>query len=58
MLGALHPWAAPGVMVNFLGEVSGPTEVLNAWPADIQRRLVETKRAVDPTGVFTFGHAF
>jgi UDP-N-acetylenolpyruvoylglucosamine reductase len=58
VLTALYPWAAPGVLVNFLGEVSGPTEVLNAWPADVQRRLVEVKRAVDPAGVFTFGHAF
>jgi hypothetical protein len=58
VLGALHPWAAPGSMVNFLGDVSGPAEVLNAWPADAQRRLVAVKRAVDPAGVFTFGHAF
>jgi FAD/FMN-containing dehydrogenase len=58
VLDALLPWAAPGVLTNFLGDVSGPAEVLNAWPAAAQRRLVEVKRAVDPTGVFTFGHAF
>jgi hypothetical protein len=46
------------VLVNFLGDVTGPAEVLNAWPTDAQRRLVEVKRAVDPAGVFTFGHAF
>jgi hypothetical protein len=58
VLSALYPWAAPGVMVNFLGDVSGPAEVRGAWPADAQRRLVEVKRAVDPAGVFTFGHSF
>jgi hypothetical protein len=57
VLGALMPWAAPGVLTNFLGDVTGPAEVLNAYPADAQRRLREVKRAVDPTGVFSFGHA-
>ena len=57
VLSALHPWAAPGVLTNFLGDVTGPAEVLNAWPAEAQCRLVEVKRAVDPNGVFTFGHA-
>jgi FAD/FMN-containing dehydrogenase len=58
VLGALMPWAAPGVLTNFLGDVTGPAEVLNSYPADAQRRLVDVKRAVDPTGVFAFGHAF
>jgi hypothetical protein len=58
VLAALMPWCAPGVLTNFLGDVSGPAEVLNAWPADAQQRLVAVKRAVDPAGVFTFGHAF
>jgi hypothetical protein len=58
VLSALMPWAAPGVLTNFLGDVTGPAEVLNSWPADSQRRLVEVKRAVDPAGVFSFGHAF
>ncbi|HLM05745.1 MAG TPA: FAD-binding oxidoreductase [Blastococcus sp.] len=58
VLRALMPWAAPGVLTNFLGDVTGPAEVLNAWPTDAQRRLVEVKRTVDPTGVFSFGHAF
>jgi hypothetical protein len=57
VLAALAPWAAPGVLTNFLGDVTGPAEVLNAWPVDAQRRLVEVKRSVDPTGVFTFGHS-
>ncbi|MCW2741769.1 MAG: mcrA [Blastococcus sp.] len=58
VLTALMPWCAPGVLTNFLGDVIGPAEVLNAWPAEAQRRLVAVKRAVDPVGVFTFGHAF
>ena len=57
VLSALMPWAAPGVLTNFLGDVTGPAEVLNAYPADAQRRLMDVKRAVDPAGVFTFGHA-
>jgi hypothetical protein len=58
VLGALMPWAAPGVLTNFLGDVTGPHEVLNAWPADAQRRLKDLKRTIDPAGIFSFGHAF
>jgi hypothetical protein len=58
VLGALMPWAAPGVLTNFLGDVTGPDEVLNAWPADAQRRLKDLKRMIDPAGIFSFGHAF
>jgi hypothetical protein len=58
VLGALQPWAAPGCMLNFLGEVSGPEEVAAAYPAEFIDRLREAKRTVDPTGVFSFGHAF
>ena len=58
VLGALMPWAAPGVLTNFLGDVTGPHEVLNAWPADAQRRLTDLKRTIDPAGIFSFGHAF
>ena len=58
VLSALMPWAAPGVLTNFLGDVTGPAEVLNSWPTESQRRLVQVKHAVDPTGVFSFGHAF
>ena len=58
VLAALMPWCARGVLTNFLGDVTGPDEVLNAWPTDAQQRLVAVKRAVDPAGVFPFGHAF
>jgi hypothetical protein len=58
VLGALQPWAAPGCMVNFLGEVSGPEEVAAAYAPEVFERLRAVKQAVDPTGVFSFGHAF
>ncbi|MFD2092677.1 FAD-binding oxidoreductase [Blastococcus deserti] len=57
VLAALEPWAAPEKMVNFLGDVSGPEEVAAAYPPATRERLREVKRAVDPAGVFTFGHA-
>ena len=57
VLGALQPWAAPGCMVNFLGEVSGPEEVAAAYPPASRQRLREVKHGVDPAGVFSFGYA-
>ena len=58
VLGALGRWKAPESMINFLGDVSGPEEVAAAYPAATIERLREVKQAVDPTGVFTFGHVF
>jgi FAD/FMN-containing dehydrogenase len=58
VLAALEPWKAPGCLVNHLGEVSGPEEVAAAWPPAVFERLAEVKQTVDPTGVFSFGHAF
>ncbi|MGK5111553.1 FAD-binding oxidoreductase [Geodermatophilus sp. CPCC 205506] len=57
VLSALAPWAAPGCMVNFLGDVAGPAEVAAAYPPAVAERLLELKRAVDPRGVFSFGYA-
>jgi hypothetical protein len=57
VLDALKPWAAPGCMVNFLGDVEGPAEVAAAYPPATAERLLEIKRAVDPQGLFSFGHA-
>ena len=57
VLDALRPWAAPGCMVNFLGDVEGPAEVAAAFPPAVAERLLEIKRAVDPDGLFSFGHA-
>jgi hypothetical protein len=58
VLGALGAWKAPGVMLNFLGDVSGPEEVAAAYPPAVFERLREVKTAVDPAGIFSFGHAF
>ena len=58
VLRALEPWAAPGCLLNHLGDVSGPEEVAAAYPPATVERLRAVKRAVDPAGVFTFGHAF
>src|SRR5689334_237448 len=57
VLQALAPWRAGESLINFLGDVSGPGEVLAAYPEESRERLVAVKRAVDPTGVFTYGHA-
>jgi FAD/FMN-containing dehydrogenase len=57
VLAALAPWRAEESMINLLGDVSGRGEVLAAYPEAFRERLVEVKRAVDPDGVFTFGHA-
>ena len=53
----MSPWRADESMINFLGDVSGPGEVLAAYPEGSRERLVAVKRDVDPDGVFTFGHA-
>jgi FAD/FMN-containing dehydrogenase len=58
VLAALEPWKAPGCLLNHLGEVSGPEEVAAAYPPAVAERLRAVKRAVDPDGVFSFGHAF
>jgi FAD/FMN-containing dehydrogenase len=57
VLAALSPWRAPGCLVNFLGDVSGPEEVAAAWAPEDLERLREVKRTVDPTGMFSFGYA-
>ena len=58
VLAALQPWAASEKLVNFLGEVSGPDDVAAAFPPEVLARLRAVKAAVDPTDVFSFGHAF
>jgi FAD/FMN-containing dehydrogenase len=58
VLDALRPWRSPGCIVNFLGAVSGPDEVAAAYPPATIERLRRVKAAVDPAGVFSFGHAF
>lgn len=56
-LAALRPWAAPGRLVNFLGDVSGPAEVAAAYPPAVRERLLALKAAVDPGDVSSFGYA-
>ncbi|MFP5372008.1 MAG: FAD-binding oxidoreductase [Actinomycetes bacterium] len=57
VLDALRPWAAPGCLVNFLGDVSGAEEVAAAYPPATAERLLALKRVLDPAGTFSFGHA-
>ena len=57
VLAAMAPWRAPGALVNFLGHVEGPAEVAAAYPPAMAERLLEIKRAVDPAGMFSWGHA-
>jgi hypothetical protein len=57
VLSALTPWRAAGSLLNHLGEVTGPREVAAAYPPAAVERLRAVKRAVDPAGIFTFGHA-
>ena len=57
VLAALQPWAAPGALVNFLGDVSGPAEVAAAYPPAARERLLALKATVDPSGVFSSGYA-
>jgi hypothetical protein len=57
VLGALAPWAAPGCLVNFLGAVGGPADVVAAYPPAVAERLLEVKERFDPTGVFSFGYS-
>ena len=47
----------PEWLINFLGDVSGPDEVAAAYPPATLERLRAVKGAVDPAGVFSFGHA-
>ena len=57
VLAALAPWAAPGCLVNFLGDVAGPADVVAAYSPATAERLLEVKRRVDPAGIFSHGHA-
>jgi hypothetical protein len=57
VLAAMTPWKAQGGLLNHLGDVSGPAEVAAAYGPAAAERLRAVKQAVDPDGVFTFGHA-
>jgi FAD/FMN-containing dehydrogenase len=57
VLAALTPWAADGSLVNFLGAVSGPAEVVAAYGPATAERLLEVKERFDPDRVFSFGYA-
>src|SRR3954469_4795225 len=57
VLAALEPWKAPGCVINFLGDVEGPAEVLASYPPAVAERLQAVKQAVDPDRVFSFGWA-
>jgi FAD/FMN-containing dehydrogenase len=57
VLQALAPWKSAGSLLNHLGDVTGPEEVAAAYGPGVADRLRAVKKAVDPEGLFTFGHA-
>jgi FAD/FMN-containing dehydrogenase len=57
VLAAMAPWRSEGGLLNHLGDVTGPEEVAAAYGPAVAERLRAVKQAVDPDGVFPFGHA-
>jgi FAD/FMN-containing dehydrogenase len=57
VLAALAPWAADEHLVNFLGAVSVPEEVVAAYGPATAERLLAAKERFDPDRVFSFGYA-
>lgn len=51
------PWDAHETMVNFAGTGLSAPEMLDCYPADIRRRLLDVKHAVDPATTFRLGCA-
>jgi FAD/FMN-containing dehydrogenase len=56
VLQALAPWSIEAALLNIGGPVS-PEQLARAWPAEMHRRLLAVKDAVDPRNVFRFGQA-
>jgi FAD/FMN-containing dehydrogenase len=52
-----RPWDAHETMVNFAGTGLSPAEMLDCYPADTRRRLLDVKHAVDPANAFRLGCA-
>ena len=58
VLAALQPWAAPETHGQLPGRgLRARARWPPAYPPEMLERLRAVKHAVDPTGVFTFGHA-
>jgi hypothetical protein len=57
MLDVMRPWAAPGRLMNFLGDSWSKDEVAACWPKDTYERLCAIKKSVDPDNMFRHGHA-
>lgn len=51
---AIGRWIAPKTTVHW-GDVDDEQGFRAAWPDEVFARLVETRRRVDPAGVFAFG---
>lgn len=54
---ALRPWRANENFPSFLGRSHRPDQVRAAWPRQTLERLLEVKRAWDPSNQFRVGHA-
>ena len=57
MLDVMRPWAAPGRLMNFLGDAWSKDEVAACWPVETYERLCTIKKTVDPQNLFRHGHA-
>lgn len=51
---AIARWIAPETTINYAGAIETEEEFRSAWPEGAFARLAETRRRVDPRGVFAY----
>ncbi|MFD1715199.1 FAD-binding oxidoreductase [Amnibacterium flavum] len=54
IVSGILPWIADETNINFLGHVASTQQFASAWPADAFSRLIETRTAWDPEGLFAY----